>query len=103
MPNNLMDKNSPYYYGLDSTYKPTATPQVKNNKPQFSIGLDGVPYLLNSTAADADKMTNGSVTRVGGQEYKMGDPADVKALGACLLYTSPSPQDRTRSRMPSSA
>ena len=25
------------------------------------------------------------------------------ALGTCLLYTSPSPRDRTRSRMPSSA
>ena len=24
-------------------------------------------------------------------------------LGSCLLYTSPSPRDRTRSRMPSSA
>ena len=24
-------------------------------------------------------------------------------LGCCLLYTSPSPRDRTRSRMPSSA
>ena len=29
---------------------------------------------------------------------------DARALGfACLLYTSPSPRDRTRSRMPSSA
>ena len=28
---------------------------------------------------------------------------DVKRLGGCLLYTSPSPRDRTRSRMPSSA
>ena len=26
-----------------------------------------------------------------------------EGLGACLLYTSPSPRDRTRSRMPSSA
>ena len=26
-----------------------------------------------------------------------------KSLKACLLYTSPSPRDRTRSRMPSSA
>ena len=26
-----------------------------------------------------------------------------KELGVCLLYTSPSPRDRTRSRMPSSA
>src|SRR5664280_1626343 len=27
----------------------------------------------------------------------------LPALGPCLLYTSPSPRDRTRSRMPSSA
>ena len=29
--------------------------------------------------------------------------SDVGAFDACLLYTSPSPRDRTRSRMPSSA
>ena len=29
--------------------------------------------------------------------------AAVKCLTDCLLYTSPSPRDRTRSRMPSSA
>ena len=27
----------------------------------------------------------------------------IRHLGDCLLYTSPSPRDRTRSRMPSSA
>ena len=27
----------------------------------------------------------------------------LEGVGACLLYTSPSPRDRTRSRMPSSA
>ena len=27
----------------------------------------------------------------------------VSQLGSCLLYTSPNPRDRTRSRMPSSA
>ena len=32
-----------------------------------------------------------------------GDPQRVFESGACLLYTSPSPRDRTRSRMPSSA
>ena len=32
-------------------------------------------------------------------------PTRIRALAyyACLLYTSPSPRDRTRSRMPSSA
>ena len=28
---------------------------------------------------------------------------DARDTGTCLLYTSPSPRDRTRSRMPSSA
>ena len=30
-------------------------------------------------------------------------PTDAEAPSSCLLYTSPSPRDRTRSRMPSSA
>ena len=33
----------------------------------------------------------------------MAAGADFRLLGPCLLYTSPSPRDRTRSRMPSSA
>ena len=41
-----------------------------------------------------------------GQYVDLGDAAnkasDVDLIG-CLLYTSPSPRDRTRSRMPSSA
>ena len=34
-------------------------------------------------------------------DRQSGDLAGL--LGGCLLYTSPSPRDRTRSRMPSSA
>ena len=33
----------------------------------------------------------------------LGAGYDEAFLGTCLLYTSPSPRDRTRSRMPSSA
>ena len=32
-----------------------------------------------------------------------GQPLKDDQVNACLLYTSPSPRDRTRSRMPSSA
>ena len=32
-----------------------------------------------------------------------GNVVDPDELVSCLLYTSPSPRDRTRSRMPSSA
>ena len=42
--------------------------------------------------------TSGYVLSWNGQDY-----AWVAQSGGCLLYTSPSPRDRTRSRMPSSA
>ena len=35
--------------------------------------------------------------------YLVGSVPTERDLHACLLYTSPSPRDRTRSRMPSSA
>jgi len=36
-------------------------------------------------------------------EDQLQPPNRTHWLGTCLLYTSPSPRDRTRSRMPSSA
>ena len=36
-------------------------------------------------------------------EYKDVNQSGMKSRDSCLLYTSPSPRDRTRSRMPSSA
>ena len=40
----------------------------------------------------------------GNQAFTLGRfGRTVAMIGACLLYTSPSPRDRTRSRMPSSA
>ena len=38
------------------------------------------------------------------REFGSGDAQQIDlVMGSCLLYTSPSPRDRTRSRMPSSA
>ena len=48
-------------------------------------------------AADPDGMT------IGFMNLPNFNSSIVKGLGTCLLYTSPSPRDRTRSRMPSSA
>ena len=36
------------------------------------------------------------------KKKEINDP-NALALGTCLLYTSPSPRDRQKSRMPSSA
>ena len=38
-----------------------------------------------------------------GGVVKKGDVVKAVVVRTCLLYTSPSPRDRTRSRMPSSA
>ena len=60
------------------------------------------------------KIENGSATLNGEDMITMDDEDVLKVRGAdiamifqepmtCLLYTSPSPRDRTRSRMPASA
>ena len=41
-----------------------------------------------------------TLTNENGEEVKLEEPTGFEF---CLLYTSPSPRDRTRSRMPSSA
>ena len=45
----------------------------------------------------------GAAIIVGGDSFFTTQAGDVCLSGGCLLYTSPSPRDRTRSRMPSSA
>ena len=61
-------------------------------------------YILDQALADGHRVTvlarNPSKLPPGKYSLtiQLGD-----VLDACLLYTSPSPRDRTRSRMPSSA
>ena len=53
---------------------------------------DGIPILLAS-----------HIDTVPGKLDAYFDGERVYGRGACLLYTSPSPRDRQKSRMPSSA
>ena len=62
-------------------------------------GYDGT-YHDEGNAVDFD--TGGNVY-VAGYATMSGNSTDYIVLKYCLLYTSPSPRDRTRSRMPSSA
>ena len=60
--------------------------------------------LLNNE--DVDAMVAGAVlptAKVIEAAFAVGPKPGIKTLSSCLLYTSPSPRDRTRSRMPSSA
>ena len=65
-------------------------------------------FLISSCAKSSKPveyyMLDASVGIYNNQTLK-GDEGPMIGLGpiSCLLYTSPSPRDRTRSRMPSSA
>ena len=60
------------------------------------IEIDQVlQFLRNTKHAIADPEILGLPSMLGKQTWSTQE--------ACLLYTSPSPRDRTRSRMPSSA
>ena len=58
-------------------------------------------YMGNTGAIDMDPACTGA----GETCVSLGIPAPLSNVGACtcLLYTSPSPRDRQKSRMPSSA
>ena len=85
-------------------------------------GRDGHTYIKNMTGSDNIEMLNEAAKDEHSRVFAENDMdnADAKVIGsfvvtddflrflvtfpkACLLYTSPSPRDRTRSRMPSSA
>ena len=62
------------------------------------IGVDITPVMIDVVDAAVQKAYSGS-RQIHWSEVLAGE----KAFNACLLYTSPSPRDRQKSRMPSSA
>ena len=61
-----------------------------------AVGLDLGGSKIEAQIFDADWALT--------DKRRVDTPQNYHALlNACLLYTSPSPRDRTRSRMPSSA
>ena len=58
---------------------------------------------MNTIAVDAMGGDSAPVEIVKGAIKAKENGVNVVLCGDCLLYTSPSPRDRTRSRMPSSA
>ena len=86
-------------------------PTVTDDSPAFELrGNRFKPLAWENMSAEQQGMTRAVLE---GQRGNMQGPYNVllrspelgqlaQAFG-CLLYTSPSPRDRTRSRMPSSA
>ena len=70
--------------------------------------IQGYTALKNSVATTSQEFLNYSKILSGLRAQQLTVHANMQktqtaSSNACLLYTSPSPRDRTRSRMPSSA
>ncbi len=88
-------KDSPYYYGTDSTYTPTPKvriPEVKQVRPQYDIGLDGIPRAVPSTSTTKAEPTQnpervvqptgGGTVNAFGKSFNMSVPAEKSAYEA---------------------
>ena len=91
---------------------PTATELLDPITPQYIADLISWSAIGARTSESQThrQMASGLSMPIGFKNTISGDlHAAINAIGAankpqtCLLYTSPSPRDRTRSRMPSSA
>ena len=70
-----------------------------------TVVIGGITYIYNSSKGIwRDQISNiGNTSDTAPANAVDGQLWYNSSNGACLLYTSPSPRDRTRSRMPSSA
>ena len=89
---------SSYYQDLDDTMSPNLLKKLKMDGVTLEDSkLYKEPSMVNVNLA-AMKLSDGVIKGCDGKNAILD-----AYLKNCLLYTSPSPRDRTRSRMPSSA
>ena len=101
---NLAICQGEYALCAASPATPTGNSIVVGNKV-FKEGMAVCPVLDGSSIANLDLM-GGSCTAAKGKVWSLfGFPplSSFPQAPTCLLYTSPSPRDRQKSRMPSSA
>ena len=83
---------------------------LNDNKNKISINIkisEGIQYKLGNVAFEGElgnvslNDLSNTISMVKGEVFNRNQI--INDIQSCLLYTSPSPRDRTRSRMPSSA
>ena len=77
--------------------------QVMSPQMQQSLAFLQAPMLDLQGMVNKELQENPVLEEVPIEDQKSPDLEGAGELIGCLLYTSPSPRDRTRSRMPSSA
>ena len=90
----IVERNNLFAYDINSgELIEDFAPAVNNRIRSLVADPDGGAFYLGGTFTQIDGQFRTRVAKVGYDG----------TLDPCLLYTSPSPRDRTRSRMPSSA
>ena len=98
--------------GSDNTNESNSTPGQTDIPVQLVASLTEVGSLALHCVSVADAtqrwllefdLRQSTATETPSDDAGSADSADSSRANTCLLYTSPSPRDRTRSRMPSSA
>ena len=89
---------------LDNFFTSSYHSYTFTNDPWLSL-ITRVPIQEGRIPVQVDIPQQGDVSGIITGQGLSGSDNDVnfRDVGTCLLYTSPSPRDRTRSRMPSSA
>ena len=100
MPSAFNVANSPTSGTLAVTAAGNATQYIRGDGV-----LANLPTSGEGGGASVSYYLNGSVNQgtIGGVTYYEMNKTPIIGAGTCLLYTSPSPRDRQKSRMPSSA
>ena len=77
---------------------------LKLHKKGIDLSLDRIIHLCEKLGNPQDKIKAISIVGTNGKNSTIQACYSIlKEAGICLLYTSPSPRDMRRSRMPSSA
>ena len=100
-----LDKQALFSYGiteLEAFDKSTKFQRKLNPKEDCLFYIVAVFYQTNADAWNQERGGNRAELVLDGQDLFYNMLPQIDSL-PCLLYTSPSPRDRTRSRMPSSA
>src|SRR5665811_928081 len=89
----------------DSRARSLVREQSVLDREAVGVAADGADGAQHSMARDEGRQQVARARSAGGPN-RAGSPGprgELRVADGCLLYTSPSPRDRTRSRMPSSA
>ena len=88
----------------ESADKPPVSQTPDIDPVETKEWIESLEYVINSKGPERAKFLLSMLeAKAKNEGVDLPMPLNTPYINTCLLYTSPSPRDRTRSRMPSSA